>query len=114
MNRMGRLPVAVIVVLTVGITAANAEREEEIPLAKVPQEVLKAAQNAVPGITLTGAEVEKTRKGVVYEVKGTLGGKKYEIEVSAEGKVLEVEQEGDDDKDDDGDDGDDDDGDDKD
>ena len=101
MNWMSKLLVAVILTLTAGITIANAEKEEEIPISKVPKEVLKAAQKAVPGIKLTEAEVEKTKKGLVYDLEGTVDGKEYEIEVSAAGKVLEIEQEGEDDKDDD-------------
>ena len=58
--------------------------EKEIPLNEVPDVVLKAAQKAVPGIVLTEAEVEKTSKGVVYEIEGTLDGKDYEIELSSD------------------------------
>ena len=66
--------------------------EKEFPLNEVPDVVLKAPQKAVPGIELTEAEVEKTTKGVVYEIEGTLDSKKYEIEVSSDGKVLEIEE----------------------
>ena len=104
MKWIGRLLVAVALALVTGVVVACAEKEEEVPLDKVPKIVLAAAQKAVPGIKLTEAEVEKTRKGLVYEIEGTLDGKEYEIEVSAEGKVLEIEQEGEDDEDEDGDD----------
>lgn len=115
MNWISRLLVAVILTLTVEMTVANAQEEKEVPLNEVPKKVLEAAQKAVPGITLTEAEVETTRKGVVYEIEGTVDGKEYEIEVTAEGTVLEVEEEGDEDdgEQDDGD-GDDEDGDDED
>ena len=101
MNRFSRLLATVVVTLTVGITVASAEKEEEIALSKVPEKVLEAAQKAVPGIKLTEAEVEKTSEGLVYELEGTLDGKEYEIEVSAAGKVLEIEQGEDEDKDED-------------
>jgi len=103
MKRFSRLLAAVIVTLTVGVTVASAEKEEEedIALSKVPKKVLEAAQKAVPGITLTEAEVEKTSKGLVYELEGTLDAKEYEIEVSAAGEVLEIEQEDDEDEDED-------------
>ena len=74
------------------VITAFAGIEKEIPLNEVPDVVLKAAQKAVPGIELTEAEVEKTTKGVVYEIEGTLDSKKYEIEVSSDGKVLEIEE----------------------
>ena len=57
------------------VITAFAGIEKEIPLNEVPDVVLKAAQKAVPGIELTEAEVEKTHKGVVYEIEGTLDGK---------------------------------------
>ena len=75
------------------VITAFAGIEKEIPLNEVPDVVLKAAQKAVPGIELTEADVEKTHKGVVYEIEGTLDGKEYEIEVSSDGKVLEIEEE---------------------
>jgi hypothetical protein len=95
MDRVCRLLV-VAVTLTVGMAVANEEKEEEIALSEVPEKVVQAAQNAVPGIRLTEAEVERTREGLVYELEGTLAGKSYEIEVSADGKVLEVEEGADD------------------
>lgn len=96
---MRKVLLAVVPALMTGGAFAYAEDEEEIPLSKVPKEVLDAAEKAVPGITLTEVEMEKTAKGVVYEVEGTKDGKEYEIEISADGKVLEVEDENDEDKD---------------
>ena len=79
------------------VITAFAGIEKEIPLNEVPDAVLKAAQKAVPGIELTKAEVEKTHKGVVYEIEGTLDCKEYEIELSSDGKILEIEEEENDD-----------------
>ena len=98
MKVISRLLLAVILTLTVGITIARAEKEEDIPLDKVPEKVLKAAQKAVPGIKLTEAEVEKTSKGLVYELEGTSDGIEYEIEVSADGKIAKIEKDDDDDE----------------
>ncbi len=98
MNWISRSLVAVVLTLIVGVTVAHAEKEEQIPLAKVPGKVLEEAQKAVPGIKLTEAEVEKASTGLLYELEGTLDGKEYEIEVSADGKVLGIEQEEDDDE----------------
>jgi hypothetical protein len=99
MNWISRSLVAVVLTLIVGVTVAHTEKEEQIPLAKVPEKVLEEARKAVPGIKLTEAEVEKTPTGLLYELEGTLDGKEYEIEVSADGKVLEIEQEEDEDED---------------
>lgn len=99
MKRTYRILVALVTVSFLAITIAHAEEEKEIALAKVPEKVLEAAKKAVPGITLTEAEVEKTRGGLVYEIEGTAEGKEYEIEISAEGKVLEIEQSADDEED---------------
>ena len=82
----------IAITLTFFVITAFAGIEKEIPLNEVPDVVLKAAQKAVPGIELTEAEVEKTTKGVVYEIEGTLDSKKYEIELSFDGKVLEIEE----------------------
>ena len=94
MERVHLSLAAAVLTLMAGVTVVHAEKgeDEEISLAKVPAKVLEAARKAVPGIKLTEAEVEKTRKGVVYELEGNVEGKEYEIEVSAEGKVLEIEQ----------------------
>ena len=73
-------------------------KEEEIALANVPKIVTDAALKKVPGIKLTEAVVETTKKGNVYDLEGTAEGKEYEIEISAEGKILEVEIDDDDDK----------------
>jgi len=87
------------------------DREEAIPLDKVPEKVMQAAVLAVPGIVLESAEREVEKGAVVYELTGKADGKTYEVEVDESGKVLEVE-EGDDDEDGDGNgDGDEDDGD---
>ena len=87
----------IAITLTFFVITAFAGIEKEIPLNEVPDVVLKAAQKAVPGIVLTEAEVEKTPKGVVYEIEGTFDGKEYEIELSSDGKVLEIEEEENDD-----------------
>ncbi|MEE9466046.1 MAG: PepSY domain-containing protein [Candidatus Neomarinimicrobiota bacterium] len=94
-----------LILMFFGATVALPETEEEIPLSEVPKEIIAAAQEAVPGIELTEAEVEKTRKGLVYELDGTVDGKEYEIVISADGEVLEIESEDDDEDVDDADEG---------
>lgn len=90
-----------LILMFFGATVALPETEEEIPLSEVPKEIIAAAQEAVPGIELTEAEVEKTDKGLVYELEGTVDGQEFEIEISADGEVLEIESEDDDEESDD-------------
>jgi len=71
------------------------DKDEAIALSKVPEPALDAAKAAVPGIVLTGAEVEEEDGQTIYDLTGMAEGKEYEIEVTAEGKVLEIEQDDD-------------------
>ncbi|MEE4659660.1 MAG: PepSY domain-containing protein [Halieaceae bacterium] len=84
------LPLALAAVLP---ACALFEQEEDIPLAEVPPVVMQAAQNAVPGITITEAELEKDDGEMIYELTGEADGQEYEIEIGADGSVLEIEQE---------------------
>lgn len=78
-----------------------------MPLSELPAVVIAAAEAAVEGIVLTEAEVEESRKGMIYEVEGYVDETEYEIEIIPEGDVIEVEIENDHDDDDDNGDGDD-------
>lgn len=80
-----------ILACALGTTAAFAEGDRHLSLSEVPDAVLAAAKEAVPGIQLSEAEVEETDKGRVYEMEGAANGKEYEISISEEGKVLGVE-----------------------
>lgn len=97
MIRDRALIVVFVLALCVAAGTVCPGAEKDIALSKVPGKVLAAAKAAVPGITLTEAEVESTDKGVVYELEGVLAGSEYEIKVSADGKVLRIKQEVDDD-----------------
>ena len=66
--------------------------EQEIPLDKVPATAIKAAENALPGIRLTEAEIELEDGVEVYELEGERDGKQFEIEVTADGTILEIEE----------------------
>jgi hypothetical protein len=108
-NKKGRFAMRVrycviglVLVCLVGCESLESvfEKEKEVPLSQVPEQVVAAAESAVEGITLTEAEMEEKDGQTVYELEGTANGKEYEIEVTADGKVLDVE-EATDDKDDD-------------
>ena len=95
--------------LTCSVAQAAEDKEEDVPLDKVPQVVKDAAAKAVPGIKLTEAEKEIKGSNVIYELEGKVGDKEYELKITSTGKVLKVELEDDDDEDDDDDDDEDDD-----
>ncbi|MCK6473935.1 MAG: PepSY domain-containing protein [Planctomycetes bacterium] len=82
------------------------EKEVKVDLKDVPENVKKAATDAVKGLVLTEAEKETKASKDVYELEGKVGDKKYEVVVDADGKVLksgeddEGENEDDDDDDD--------------
>ncbi len=89
----------IILSIAIGAFAGCGDKDEKIPLSEVPDVVLTAVQNAVEGIEISEAEIEKTGEGMIYELEGTVDGKIYEIKVSPDGKIIEVEQEGDEDQD---------------
>jgi uncharacterized membrane protein YkoI len=79
------------------------ETDEEVALSEMPESVVQAAHNAVPGIKLVEAEIVQGKKGLLYEIEGVLSGKEYEMLVTPEGKVLATSRDtGDDDDDDEG------------
>jgi hypothetical protein len=69
-----------------------ADDEIEIPMQEVPELVLTAALDAMPGIKLSEAEYEMENGQQVYELEGELDGVEYEIEISSAGEVLEIEE----------------------
>lgn len=91
-------PVLAIFLVVLGLATVatwSGGKESGLPLKDLPEEVKRAASQAVPGIQLVEAEVERVGRGVVYELEGILGGRRYEIEVTEDGKVIEVELEDD-------------------
>ncbi len=66
--------------------------EQEISLDKVPATAIQAAENALPGIRLTEAEIEFEDGVEVYELEGERNGKHYELEVTADGTIIEIEE----------------------
>jgi len=91
---IGMLAITVFVGLTGCATIDNLfEEEEAVALSEVPAPVIAAAKDAVKGIVLIEAEMEKEDGQTVYDLEGTADGKTYRIEVTPEGKVIEIEQE---------------------
>ena len=69
-----------ILAIGLGATAIFAGgREADVPLKDVPEAVKQAALEAIPGIRLEEAEVEREGGRLVYDLEGILDGKTYEI-----------------------------------
>lgn len=79
---------------------ANAAGKESQGAEVLPQIIVDAVNQAMPGGTLLAAVQEKEKGKVVYEVEVEVDGERFEVEVDEQGKVLEIEKD-DDEKDDD-------------
>jgi len=64
------------------------EDEQVIPLADIPDVVLEAAKQALPGLVPDSAELDRSSGETVYDVHGLVDGQTWEVEVSAAGLVL--------------------------
>lgn len=69
------------------------EAEADVPLDRVPENVVAAAQAAYPGVRLTGAEREVQDGSRVWEVKFSHEGRAMELVIDDDGEVLETERE---------------------
>ena len=68
------------------------EKTEMVPIEKVPESVMKVAQEKLPGVKFDTAWTEKEGDKIVYEVRGkSADGKTRDIKVSPTGEVLEVD-----------------------
>lgn len=64
------------------------EKTEMVPIEKVPENVMKTAQEKLPDVKFDTA----WKEGDAYEVRGkTKDGKVRDVKVSPDGKVLEVD-----------------------
>jgi hypothetical protein len=85
---------AVIAMLALSLLNACSDNEIDIPLSEVPGNIITIVQNTLPGISLTEAEKEINKDGVIYELEGKLiDGKEYEIEITESGTILKIELE---------------------
>jgi len=82
---------------THGMPTVGEGMEVEVSLNVVPHVVKEAAQNALPGIVLSEAEVKRKQGVLVYSLDGTHRGIEYELEVLDSGVLLGLEVDDDDD-----------------
>ena len=66
-----------------------------VPFQELPQVVVKAPENAVPGIFFFKAERMERAGGVVCELKGYADAQEYELKIDQVGKVIKVEKDND-------------------
>ncbi|MCZ7646530.1 MAG: sigma-70 family RNA polymerase sigma factor [Planctomycetota bacterium] len=59
---------------------------QDLPVAEVPDEILRAAQAMVPDVTLTKATRHVTPPGVTYRLEGQAGGEDHEFSFTARRK----------------------------
>jgi uncharacterized membrane protein YkoI len=71
---------------------ADEEKEEKIPLDKVPKAVLKAVKNKFKDAKLVGAEKENENGKLVYEITIKHKDDSIEVIVTPEGKILACEK----------------------
>lgn len=67
--------------------------EDDVPIDKLPEVVVKAIHTDYPGAKLLEAELEKEGEVTFYEVDVVHQGIKMEIDVSPEGKILAIDEE---------------------
>jgi uncharacterized membrane protein YkoI len=84
------LSVGVLAMTTSGVLAAEKEgREVDVPRARLPENVAKAATDAVPGGKI--ADIDKDTKDgkTIWEIGVDIaGGKTIEVDINDDGKVL--------------------------
>ena len=80
-----------VVVLLVPVVRAD-EKEEKVPLDKLPKAVVEAVKAKFAGATLVSAEKEKEDGKTVYEVNIKHKGHTIEVSVTPEGKIVSVEK----------------------
>lgn len=92
MREQAHISVAPLV-LALALFSGSSALGEEIELSQVSDVVKNAAVEALPGIVLVEAELERKANGAVYELEGLVDGKRYEIELTEAGRVLKIELE---------------------
>jgi hypothetical protein len=96
MRHAGRIPMVAVAicVFVAGIAARGADdKEEEIPLDKVPKAVLAAVKKKFPDARLQGAAKATEDELVFYEVFIKHKGHEIYVVCEPEGKIVEIDRE---------------------
>jgi uncharacterized membrane protein YkoI len=89
---MRKLIAALAVVVLVVPAFRAEEKEEKVPLDKLPKAVVEAVKAKFEGAKLVSAEKEKEDGKTVYEVNIKHKGHTIEVTVTPEGKIVSVEK----------------------
>jgi uncharacterized membrane protein YkoI len=87
------LVAGVAVVLLAGVVGRADEKEEKVPLDKLPRAVVDAVKAKFPDAELVSAEKENEDGKTVYEVNIKFKGSTIEVTVTPEGKITSIEKE---------------------
>ena len=91
MSRHARLSVTVVAGMLAGCGPTR-ERDEVVPIDKLPPAALKAAREKLPGVRFDGAWKERGAAQPAYEIRGrNQEGKVRDVKVTASGEILEVD-----------------------
>ncbi|HTU23637.1 MAG TPA: PepSY-like domain-containing protein [Gemmataceae bacterium] len=89
----GWLMAGVVMCTLAGMMArADDEKEEKIPLDKVPKAVLKAVKAKFKDAKLVSAQKENENGKLAYEINLKHKGAKIEVTVTPDGKIVSVEK----------------------
>lgn len=89
----GWLAISVFVIGTAGLAArADDDKEEKVPLDKVPKAVLKAVKAKFKGAKMIGAQTEKADGKTLYEINLKDKGQSVDVSVTPEGKIVSIEK----------------------
>jgi uncharacterized membrane protein YkoI len=86
------LALCVFVSLATGVAARSDDKEEKVPLDKVPAAVLKAVKAKFKDAELVSAQTEKDNGKLVYEINLKDKGASIDVTLSPDGKIVSIEK----------------------
>ena len=78
--------------LTAAMARADEEKEQKVPLDKVPKAVIDAVKAKFEDAELVSAQTEKEDGKLVYEINLKHKGHKIEVSVTPKGKIVSIEK----------------------
>jgi hemin uptake protein HemP len=88
-------PIVITAVAVLICAPASLRAGQHIDIEKLPENVVKAIQERLPGAQLLSAEKERDDGKIEYEVKIQHDGNKYEVELTEDGRIKEIDREDD-------------------
>jgi uncharacterized membrane protein YkoI len=82
-----------VFLMAVGMaTRADDDKEEKVPLDKVPEAVLKAVKAKFKGAELLSAQTEKEDGKTLYEINLKDKGHSVDVSLTADGEIVSIER----------------------